>query len=35
MRYLALLAVMLCNTTWAEFTPKTVSKVDLNRYMGK
>ncbi|HNL37138.1 MAG TPA: lipocalin family protein, partial [Agitococcus sp.] len=35
MRYLTLLAFMLCNTAWAEFTPKTVSKVDLNRYMGK
>lgn len=35
MRYFALLAFMLCNTAWAEFTPKTVSKVDLNRYMGK
>ena len=34
MRYLCLLICLLATLSWAAFTPKTVPKVDLNRYMG-
>ena len=35
MRYLCLFLCLLATTSWAAFTPTTVAKVDLNRYMGK
>ncbi|HQV23573.1 MAG TPA: lipocalin family protein [Agitococcus sp.] len=34
-RYFVCLIMLLSLPTWASFTPQTVPKVDLNRYMGK
>lgn len=34
-RYFLCLIMLLSAPTWASFTPQTVPKVDLNRYMGK